>query len=118
MAPIAAQKTGYFMASPMASPGASRAESLTDLAGGGGDRRLTDGFLGSLASKASTVMSPKMERTSTSGANWAILSSEKAQYDAVFKVWDPTNTGFISGERARNVFQQSGLADNILAHIW
>ncbi|KAJ3417124.1 Intersectin 1 (SH3 domain protein) [Chytridiales sp. JEL 0842] len=115
-APLIPQQTGIMSGSPAASPAASRAESFTDLVGGG--RRMTDGFLGSLGSKASATMSPKPERASTSGANWAILPAEKAQYDAVFKVWDSTNSGFIAGDRAKNVFQQSGLPDNILAHIW
>ncbi|KAJ3221216.1 Intersectin-2 [Clydaea vesicula] len=53
-----------------------------------------------------------------SNTGWAIDANEKAGYDAVFKVWDPTNTGFINGDRAINIFSQSGLHENILAHIW
>eukprot|EP00842_Homolaphlyctis_polyrhiza_P006334 jgi/Hompol1/6701/HPOL_000303-RA len=49
---------------------------------------------------------------------WAIGPAEKAQYDATFRTWDPSNSGFISGDRARQIFAQSGLPENILAHIW
>ncbi|KAI9015102.1 hypothetical protein BC832DRAFT_589560 [Gaertneriomyces semiglobifer] len=49
---------------------------------------------------------------------WAITPAEKGQYDAIFKVWDAERTGYITGDRARNIFQQSGLPGSILAHIW
>ncbi|KAJ3159018.1 hypothetical protein HK101_001159, partial [Irineochytrium annulatum] len=51
-------------------------------------------------------------------APWAIQPSEKAQYDTLFKVWDQSKSGYITGDRARQVFMQSGLPDNVLAHIW
>ncbi|KAI9330893.1 hypothetical protein DFJ73DRAFT_86845 [Zopfochytrium polystomum] len=64
--------------------------------------------------------SPGMERSSSAAATsgWAISSQEKAGYDAIFKVWDPNNTGFLDGDRARRLFVQSGLPDNILAQVW
>ncbi|KAH6584696.1 hypothetical protein BASA61_007301, partial [Batrachochytrium salamandrivorans] len=49
---------------------------------------------------------------------WLITPAEKAQYDVTFKTWDSSNSGFIDGDRARQVFAQSGLSENILAHIW
>lgn len=63
---------------------------------------------------ASHVRAPSRNQA----VNWAIDPSEKAKYDSIFRVWDPRNTGFIDGDRARNIFSQSGLSDNILAHIW
>jgi Ca2+-binding EF-hand superfamily protein len=51
-------------------------------------------------------------------SGWAIDPAEKSKYDSIFKTWDPLNTGYIDGERARNIFSQSGLGDNVLAHIW
>lgn len=49
---------------------------------------------------------------------WAVSPEEKAQYDSIFKIWDPQNTGFITGDRALTIFNQSGLSSDILAHIW
>ncbi|KAJ3240070.1 Intersectin 1 (SH3 domain protein) [Chytriomyces hyalinus] len=64
-------------------------------------------------------------RGSNSGLNsgntsstWAITQQEKAQHDTVFKTWDPSNSGYISGDRAIQIFKQSGLSDDILGHIW
>ncbi|KAJ1555279.1 Intersectin-2, partial [Nowakowskiella sp. JEL0078] len=45
---------------------------------------------------------------------WIIEPSEKARFDAIFKVYDPQYTG----DRAKAVFLQSGLQENMLAHIW
>ncbi|RKO89740.1 hypothetical protein BDK51DRAFT_36946, partial [Blyttiomyces helicus] len=71
-----------------------------------------DGFAGPLVAQAPVQPAQRGDR------KWAIEPTEKAQYDAIFKVWDPSSTGFISGERAQNIFVQSGLPNNILAHIW
>ena len=49
---------------------------------------------------------------------WTITPEEKQRYDQIFKTWDAGNTGFISGEKAISIFTQSGLHENILAHIW
>ncbi|TPX33329.1 hypothetical protein SmJEL517_g03690 [Synchytrium microbalum] len=49
---------------------------------------------------------------------WAITPQEKQQWDQIFKTWDPQTTGYVSGERARNVFLQSGLSPDLLGHIW
>ncbi|KAJ3107638.1 hypothetical protein HDU97_003632 [Phlyctochytrium planicorne] len=95
--------------------GMPRSDSQSSLGGGyGGVPKVTDGFAGLVPSRAQTIGSPQQIRSST---GWAVQPSEKAQYDSIFKVWDPTNSGFISGA-ARQVFTQSGLPDNILGHIW
>ncbi|KAI9346498.1 hypothetical protein BDR26DRAFT_109813 [Obelidium mucronatum] len=49
---------------------------------------------------------------------WAVTPQEKAGYDATFKTWDPNGSGYISGDRARQIFVQSGLSSEILGHIW
>ncbi|KAJ3121059.1 actin organization and endocytosis protein, partial [Physocladia obscura] len=71
-------------------------------------------------------------RGSGTGVPWAISPQEKAQYDAVFKTWD-NGSGYISephfkrhlsqsffpsGDRAKDIFMQSGLHGDILGHIW
>ncbi|KAJ2889849.1 actin organization and endocytosis protein, partial [Coemansia aciculifera] len=43
---------------------------------------------------------------------------EKAQYEGIFRRWDPGRRGVLKGEQAREVFAQSGLAQFELAKIW
>ncbi|KAJ3139972.1 Intersectin 1 (SH3 domain protein) [Geranomyces variabilis] len=71
------------------------------------------GFAGPLVAQA--PIAPSVTGTNR---NWAIDAVEKAQYDRIFKVWDPQNSGYIDGERARNIFSQSGIPDGLLMHIW
>ncbi|KAK3825082.1 MAG: hypothetical protein J3Q66DRAFT_278833, partial [Benniella sp.] len=49
---------------------------------------------------------------------WAVSREEKAQYDRIFSAWDPDRSGFISGDRAREIFGSSGLPSTDLGHIW
>ncbi|KAI9193369.1 uncharacterized protein BJ171DRAFT_528088 [Polychytrium aggregatum] len=69
----------------------------------------------SSASKAPLNVAPAPRKD---GVRWAIDASEKARFDAVFKQSDPTSSGYISGDRAYQIFIQSGLPKNILAQIW
>ncbi|KAJ3028740.1 actin organization and endocytosis protein [Rhizophlyctis rosea] len=82
---------------------------------------VVDGFAGPMVVQAN-ARTPQQQGQQfgrqQGGRGWAIEQAEKAQYDSIFKVWDPQNSGFISGDRAREIFMQSGLPDNILAHIW
>jgi hypothetical protein len=50
--------------------------------------------------------------------SWALSKAEKKQYDQIFRAWDAQGTGFISGQTALEVFEQSGLDRNDLARIW
>ncbi|KAG0347724.1 actin organization and endocytosis protein [Podila minutissima] len=49
---------------------------------------------------------------------WAVSREEKASYDQIFSAWDLDHTGYISGERAREIFGTSGLPQTDLGHIW
>lgn len=49
---------------------------------------------------------------------WALSKAEKKNYDQIFRAWDLSGTGFISGDTALEVFGQSGLDRNDLAKIW
>ncbi|KAK3832828.1 MAG: hypothetical protein J3R72DRAFT_372686, partial [Linnemannia gamsii] len=49
---------------------------------------------------------------------WAVSREEKAQYDQIFSAWDLDHSGYISGERAREIFGSSGLPPTDLGHIW
>ncbi|KAJ2331577.1 actin organization and endocytosis protein, partial [Coemansia sp. RSA 2681] len=57
-------------------------------------------------------------RVGESQHQWAIAPSEKAQYEGIFRRWDPGRRGVLKGEQAREVFAQSGLAQHELAKIW
>ncbi|KAJ2742258.1 actin organization and endocytosis protein [Coemansia sp. BCRC 34301] len=57
-------------------------------------------------------------RVGESQHQWAITPTEKAQYEAIFRRWDPGRRGVLKGEQAREVFAQSGLTQHELAKIW
>lgn len=49
---------------------------------------------------------------------WVVNRGEKLRYGALFKQTDTDRDGFVSGVEIKNVFLQTGLPQNILAHIW
>ncbi|KAI8350891.1 hypothetical protein EDC96DRAFT_554556 [Choanephora cucurbitarum] len=49
---------------------------------------------------------------------WAVTDEEKKQYTKIFKAWDTDKKGTISGEKAKEIFSQSGLPQNVLMQIW
>jgi actin cytoskeleton-regulatory complex protein PAN1 len=55
---------------------------------------------------------------STQQISWALSKNEKKNYDKIFRSWDASGSGFISGQAALEVFGQSGLPQNELAKIW
>ncbi|KAJ2721492.1 actin organization and endocytosis protein [Coemansia sp. Benny D115] len=57
-------------------------------------------------------------RVSESQHRWAISTGEKAQYEAIFRRWDPGHRGVLKGEQAREVFAQSGLTQAELSRVW
>jgi hypothetical protein len=50
--------------------------------------------------------------------SWTPSKAEKKNYDSIFRAWDTSGSGFISGQTALEVFGQSGLDKNDLAKIW
>ncbi|TGZ73989.1 hypothetical protein CRM22_001204 [Opisthorchis felineus] len=50
--------------------------------------------------------------------NWTIGSNSRPKYRLLFNQHDRAKRGFITGVEARGVFLQSGLSQQILAHIW
>ncbi|CAG0922802.1 unnamed protein product [Notodromas monacha] len=55
---------------------------------------------------------------SSSTLPWVVSATEKARYDEMFKTADLDKDGFVSGAEIKDVFLKSGLANNVLAHIW
>ncbi len=49
---------------------------------------------------------------------WVVNRGERLRYGALFKQTDTDKDGFVSGVEIKNVFLQTGLPQNILAHIW
>ncbi|CAO3649843.1 unnamed protein product [Mucor fragilis] len=49
---------------------------------------------------------------------WAVTVEEKKQYSKIFKAWDTEKKGTLSGEKAKEIFSQSGLPQNVLMQIW
>ncbi|XP_024921762.1 epidermal growth factor receptor substrate 15-like 1 isoform X9 [Cynoglossus semilaevis] len=75
------------------------------------------GSMNSLNSTGS--LSPK--HTLKSGQhtlNWVVPASDRSRYDDIFLKTDADMDGFVSGHEVKDIFMQSGLAQNVLAHIW
>ncbi|XP_060559430.1 epidermal growth factor receptor substrate 15-like 1 isoform X2 [Ruditapes philippinarum] len=49
---------------------------------------------------------------------WVVTPAEKSNYDIMFRKADLDMDGFVSGQEIRDIFLQSGLQNNVLAHIW
>lgn len=50
--------------------------------------------------------------------SWKINPDERQRYREIFHAWETSGTGYLSGDRAREVFLQSGLLENDLMKIW
>ncbi|XP_024114464.2 epidermal growth factor receptor substrate 15-like 1 isoform X2 [Oryzias melastigma] len=50
--------------------------------------------------------------------NWVVPVSERGRYDDIFLKTDTDLDGFVSGQEVKDIFMQSGLSQNVLAHIW
>uniref|UniRef100_A0A3B4V8Y1 Epidermal growth factor receptor pathway substrate 15 like 1 n=1 Tax=Seriola dumerili TaxID=41447 RepID=A0A3B4V8Y1_SERDU len=75
------------------------------------------GSMNSLNSTGS--LSPK--HTLKSGqhvVNWVVPVSDRGRYDDIFLKTDADLDGFVSGQEVKEIFMQSGLSQNVLAHIW
>lgn len=44
--------------------------------------------------------------------------SDRGRYDEIFLKTDTDFDGFVSGQEVKEIFMQSGLSQNVLAHIW
>lgn len=45
-------------------------------------------------------------------------ASDKAKYDELFQTLDNDFDGYVTGSDVKNTLVQSGLQQNVLAHIW
>ncbi|XP_053556022.1 epidermal growth factor receptor substrate 15-like 1 [Bombina bombina] len=75
------------------------------------------GSMSSLNSAGS--LSPKHSSKATQPAlNWVVPMVDKIRYDDIFLQTDLDMDGYVSGLEVKDIFMQSGLAQNLLAHIW
>nr|XP_029709254.1 epidermal growth factor receptor substrate 15-like 1 isoform X2 [Aedes albopictus] len=52
------------------------------------------------------------------GSTWVVGTLERCRYEEIFNKSDMDRDGLVSGHEIKEVFIQSGLAQNVLAHIW
>ncbi|XP_078280078.1 epidermal growth factor receptor substrate 15-like 1 isoform X5 [Rhinoraja longicauda] len=50
--------------------------------------------------------------------NWVVPTNDKMRYDDIFLKIDLDMDGYVSGLEVKDIFMQSALHQNILAHIW
>ncbi|XP_072338941.1 epidermal growth factor receptor substrate 15-like 1 isoform X5 [Scyliorhinus torazame] len=50
--------------------------------------------------------------------NWVVPSNDKMRYDEIFLKIDLDMDGYVSGLEVKDIFMQSVLHQNLLAHIW
>nr|XP_033812379.1 epidermal growth factor receptor substrate 15-like 1 isoform X4 [Geotrypetes seraphini] len=74
------------------------------------------GSVNSLNSTGS--LSPKHSVKPLQTLNWVVPMSEKLRYDDIFLKTDLDMDGYVSGQEVKDIFIQSCLSQNILAHIW
>uniref|UniRef100_A0A8C2DFX2 Epidermal growth factor receptor pathway substrate 15-like 1a n=1 Tax=Cyprinus carpio TaxID=7962 RepID=A0A8C2DFX2_CYPCA len=75
------------------------------------------GSMNSLNSAGS--LSPKHTiKSSQHSVNWVVPVADRGRYDDIFLKTDTDLDGFVSGQEVKEIFMQSGLSQNLLAHIW
>ncbi|XP_052892338.1 epidermal growth factor receptor substrate 15-like 1 isoform X2 [Anopheles moucheti] len=50
--------------------------------------------------------------------SWVVSPLERCKYEEIFNKSDTDRDGLVSGNEIKDVFLQSGVAQNLLAHIW
>ncbi|KAM7410673.1 hypothetical protein PAMA_001895 [Pampus argenteus] len=75
------------------------------------------GSMNSLNSTGS--LSPKHTlKSGQHSMNWVVPVSDRGRFDDIFLKTDADMDGFVSGQEVKDIFMQSGLSQNVLAHIW
>ncbi|XP_037951924.1 epidermal growth factor receptor substrate 15-like 1 isoform X2 [Teleopsis dalmanni] len=54
----------------------------------------------------------------TANVDWVVTPSELKRYEVMFRDSDRDKDGLVSGIEVKNIFLQSGVPQNLLAHIW
>ncbi len=59
-----------------------------------------------------------LQGSSSAVTAWVISPSEQDRFDEMFKVADLDKDGFVNGVEIKDLFIQSGVPQQVLAHIW
>ncbi|XP_053083542.1 epidermal growth factor receptor substrate 15-like 1 isoform X2 [Pangasianodon hypophthalmus] len=51
-------------------------------------------------------------------ANWVVPQDDREQYEEIFELADSDFDGMVGGGEVKDIFINSGLPQNVLAHIW
>lgn len=51
-------------------------------------------------------------------ANWVVPQEDREQYEEIFELADSDFDGMVGGGEVKDIFINSGLPQNVLAHIW
>lgn len=69
-------------------------------------------------SSRQNLLAPVLGTHQQDAISWKISPEEKQRYREIFSAWETSNTGYLSGDVARQVFMQSQLLENDLMKIW
>ncbi|CAO3629106.1 unnamed protein product [Cunninghamella blakesleeana] len=64
------------------------------------------------------LLTPALGTQQHNTISWKISPEERQRYSEIFYAWETSSTGYLSGDKAREVFLQSGLLENDLMKIW
>ncbi|CEG65464.1 hypothetical protein RMATCC62417_02251 [Rhizopus microsporus] len=64
------------------------------------------------------LLNPSLGTSEADRISWKISPQDKARYREIFNAWEGSNTGFMSGDTAKDVFTQSQLPPRDLMKIW
>ncbi|TRY94412.1 hypothetical protein DNTS_027948 [Danionella cerebrum] len=76
------------------------------------------GSMNSLNSAGSLSPKHSLKSSQHSIVNWVVPVADRGRYDDIFLKTDADLDGFVSGQEVKDIFMQSGLHQNLLAHIW
>lgn len=119
-APLVPQPTGFIDQRLQMMSGAFLPSNMASPYGAGGAPQLPNAQLpgGLSLQQGFQQLNQDVRGTAAPKVPWALSKGEKKSYDQIFRAWDTSNTGFIDGKTALEVFGQSGLDRNDLARIW
>ena len=65
-----------------------------------------------------SILQPAGAVSNFQAVPWVVNAGDRLRYEALFKQTDSDKDGFVSGVEIKNLLLQTGLPQNILAHIW
>ena len=72
----------------------------------------------SFAATEVLLFQPSGAISNVAAVPWVVNAGDRLRYEALFKQTDTDKDGYVSGVEIKNLLMQTGLPQNILAHIW